>query len=203
MRATRFLKISSLVILIFACAKEPAPKAPWKFPIEAFSDLEIKKDTLFRQTLFLLYTIDGEYQDTLWFKPQVKESWSELFKLSKGDSSQKFSDLQLSCPGSDGHLEIHSKKIALKDSVQMEFADSLNFTDFFRIIDRRVDGDLTMKARIYQGVNVNLYFLGARLYPLDSAESSYSGHCALYFSGLFSSRHSKHLHDIEGYLGAW
>jgi hypothetical protein len=203
MRAPKFLKISSLAILLFACAKEPATEAPWEFPLDAFSDIEIKSDTLLRQTLFLLYTVDGEYQDTLSFKPQVKESWQDLFKLSRGDASQKFSDLQMSCPGSDGHLEIHSKKIALKDSVQMEFADSLSYTDFFRIIDRRVDSDLNKKARIYQGVNVNLYFLGARVYPLDSAESSYSGHCALYFSGLFSSRHAEHLHEIEGYLGAW
>ncbi len=203
MRATRFLKLSSLFVIFFACAKEPTPEAPWEFPLEGFSEVEMKSDTLVRQTLFLLYTVDGEYRDTLWFKPQVKESWTDLFKLSGEESSREFSSFQMSCPGTDGHLEIHSEKIVMKDSVQMEFADSLDFTDFFRIIDRRVDSDLNMKAHIYQGVDVNLKLLGARLYPLDSLESTYSGHCALYFSGLFNSRHSDQLHEIKGYLRAW
>lgn len=191
-----------LIAWISSCADEPETEAPWQFPREAITGTEIKTDSFPRLNLFLLYTVDGRYRDTLWFKPHDKPRWENLFTIQTPKSQDAYKEMNLSCPGEDGHLEIQSQSAIVGQSIKMQLSDSTQYTDFFRIIDRRFPDDSSAIAAIYQGVNVNLEVQGMRLYPLDIESEKYSGHIALTFSGLFQSRTREQLHEIEGFVGA-
>lgn len=199
----RMLCFSIFLLLLGACAGEPETEAPWDFPESALTGFEITDDTLTRETLFLLYSVDGVFRDTLWFKPQTKTSWHRLFQLQLSDSIEQAKQMVLSCPGTDGHLEIHSQKAAVSEVIQLQFSDTLPKQDFFRLIDRRTFSDSISEPKVYHGVDVDLEVLGIRLYPFNIETDTYSGHVALKFSGLFQSRNKDQLHEIEGYLGAW
>ena len=203
MNLFRILWISLLLMLIGSCASEPKTEAPWDFPESALTGSQITEDTLKRETLFLLYSVDGVFRDTLWFKPQTKTSWHRLFQLRLADSSQPAEQLELSCPGTDGHLEIHSHRAPVNQPIQLQLSDTLPEHDFFRLIDRRALSDSTAGPQVYQGVDIDLEFLGFRLYPYDPETNSYSGQVALQFSGFFRSSEKGQLYEIEGYLGAW
>ncbi len=203
MNAFRLLSVSLLLTLIGACASEPETEPKWVFPESALTGMEVEEDTLTRKTLFLLYSVDGVFRDTLWFKPQTKASWHRLFQVRLPDSSKSAEQLVLSCPGSDGHLEIHSHTAPVNQRVQIQLSDTLPERDFFRLIDRRTFSDSIQEPQVYHGVDVDLEVLGLRLYPFDTETNSYSGQVALKFSGLFRSSEKEQLHEIEGYLGAW
>ncbi|GEM_PF-1214421 len=203
MNLFRILSISLLLTLIGSCASEPKTESPWDFPESALTGFQITEDTLKRETLFLLYSVDGVFRDTLWFKPQTKASWHRLFQLRLPDSSKPAEQLVLSCPGSDGHLEIHSHRAPVNQRIQIQLSDTLPERDFFRLIDRRIFPDSIKEPQVYHGVDVDLEVLGLRIYPFFTETNSYSGQVALKFSGLFRSSEKEQLHKIEGYLGAW
>ncbi len=203
MQLIRIFSCFILLAIYTSCRDQSEVKAPWQFPENALVGTELKSDSFARQTLFLLYAVDGVYKDTLWFKPQNKPRWEHLFTISEPEAPNSTQNMTISCPGEEGHIEIHSQHAIVGQSVQMEFSDSTRYTDFFRIIDRRSLPDSSMTARVYQGVDVDMQVLGIHLYPLDTLKAKYSGHIALKFSGLFQSRKNSGFHEIEGYFGAW
>lgn len=197
------LLIAFALLLVSACSKDPETEPPWKYPTSKLRGVAVQEDSLTRQKIFLLYSVDGVFQDTLWLKPHTKPHWDRLFQIHGSPNDGKIGKMTLSCPGKNGHVEIHSAKTLVGNKVRMQLADSLRQTDFFRLIDRRETADSLNGAAVYQGLDVELEVQGLMLYPYDSSKNIYSGHIALTFAGIFESRKTKERLSIEGYLGAW
>jgi hypothetical protein len=202
----RSVIISVLVLSSLAgCSRDPEPdsRATWIFPENALRAYQKESDSLSRQQIFLLYRIDNIYQDTLWFKPHTQSNWAHLFQIQAPESPHVAQHMRLSCPGTDGHVEIQSRHARIGQAIKLKLADSTGQNDFFRIIDRRSGPKNGADPKVYQGRDVDMEILGLRLYRQDTIRDIFSGHIALKFSGQFQSRKEGSMHHVEGYLGAW
>jgi hypothetical protein len=187
-----------------APAEEKESSVHWSYPEPPIVERSVLDEKLDRKEIFMLFTLDGQVQDTLWFKSQDKNRWASLLTVEALQSPKGAEKLTFSLPGEEAHVEFHWHNFEVGERVSMNFSDSVYPADYFRIVDRRENvHEASSQARLYMAEQVKTEVHGVKLYPISEEDQRLSGHISMEFSGTFRERGNDTRHLIEGYIGAW
>jgi hypothetical protein len=120
-----------------APAEEKESSVHWSYPEPPIVERSVLDEKLDRKEIFMLFTLDGQVQDTLWFKSQDKNRWASLLTVEALQSPKGAEKLTFSLPGEEAHVEFHWHNFEVGERVSMNFSDSVYPADYFRIVDRR------------------------------------------------------------------
>lgn len=197
------------LLAIGSCKDAPAKKENqsqnirWSYPEPPIIDRSEHDQVLERKNIFMLFSLDGQAQDTLWFKSQDKERWASLLTLEPLKDPNGAEKLTFSLPGDDAHVEFHWHNFEVGNKREMNFSDTLPTADYFRIVDRRKNIHDSNQSRLYMAEQVKTEVHGVKLYPLSEEKEKFTGHISMEFSGTFRDRGTDTRHLIDGYIGAW